>query len=504
MTDYVYNISEGNVEYSPFSLFQNHTLTMTGSYLESNFSFSRQGNDLVIYTGLGSTITINGHFNLLGFSQIDTVFVQNGSTYDLTDPNTKILNNDNNTPFGDVGNTDDETILGGVNDNTISGYGGDDTIYLGDGDDTGDGGDGNDILYGGFGDDTINGGNGNDFIDAGTGNNVIDGGAGIDTISYENAESRIVIKLENDFAFDNGQGGTDDVFNIENVIGSQFDDLIEGNELENIIYSGDGNDRIFLENTRDGIPVVIQGGEHDILYAGAGNDIVSLNTENTYYLDGGEGRDTIRFSTITDDFVTVDTQAGTIHVNNETTARTNFVDMETVVTTTNDDFIYGSSVDEVFQGNQGSDWIEGKGGKDNILGQSGDDILFGGDGNDTINGGSENDILYGGDGLDILTGSAGEDTFVFESASAFNDIDRITDFDSSENDAIDLSDILQAYDPLNDAISDFVQVTSDTTHSYLEVDSDGGADNFVRIAQFDNDITIDDAATLELNGNIIS
>ena len=49
-----------------------------------------------------------------------------------------------------------------------------------------------------------------------------------------------------------------------------------------------------------------------------------------------------------------------------------------------------------------------------------------------------------------------------------------------------IADMLSQYDPLSDSISDFVQITSDTSHSYLEVDVDGGADNLINIVEFTN------------------
>ncbi|MBU1210908.1 MAG: type I secretion C-terminal target domain-containing protein [Alphaproteobacteria bacterium] len=48
-------------------------------------------------------------------------------------------------------------------------------------------------------------------------------------------------------------------------------------------------------------------------------------------------------------------------------------------------------------------------------------------------------------------GRRGQDSFVFESATAFNDIDIITDFDTGSGDMLDISDILDGlYDPMMD------------------------------------------------------
>ncbi|MCP5347359.1 MAG: type I secretion C-terminal target domain-containing protein [Gammaproteobacteria bacterium] len=89
--------------------------------------------------------------------------------------------------------------------------------------------------------------------------------------------------------------------------------------------------------------------------------------------------------------------------------------------------------------------------------------------------------------------------------SAFNDVDVIKDFDiSTDNDAINIADLLTAYDPLSDAITDFVQITDDGTDSTLKVDVDGGADNFVTIATIEGITGLTDEAALETSGNLIA
>lgn len=71
-----------------------------------------------------------------------------------------------------------------------------------------------------------------------------------------------------------------------------------------------------------------------------------------------------------------------------------------------------------------------------------------------------------------MTGGAGRDRFVFEMDSAFNDIDVITDFTILE-DVLDVSDLLTVYDPLTDALADFVSVTRESGQSFVNVDRDG-------------------------------
>ena len=41
---------------------------------------------------------------------------------------------------------------------------------------------------------------------------------------------------------------------------------------------------------------------------------------------------------------------------------------------------------------------------------------------------------------------------------------------------------LDTFDPLNDAIADFIDITTDESGTHVSVDLDGGADNFVHVA----------------------
>lgn len=143
-------------------------------------------------------------------------------------------------------------------------------------------------------------------------------------------------------------------------------------------------------------------------------------------------------------------------------------------------------------------------------GGSGVDTIYGLDGNDIIYGyrssysyTAEN-YLYGGNGDDSIYGDRSDEELYYESTSAFSSIDAITDFDASDNDAIDIADLLSGYDPLTDAISDFVQITDNGTDSILSVDADGGADNFIQIATLTGVTGLTDENALETSGNLIA
>ena len=113
------------------------------------------------------------------------------------------------------------------------------------------------------------------------------------------------------------------------------------------------------------------------------------------------------------------------------------------------------------------------------------------------------DILNGGAGEDIISGGAGADTFMFTSNE--DSVDFITDFSISDGDKIDISDILSGYDPLADAITDFVQITDDGTNSFLAIDADGmtNGTNFIQIAQINYITGLTDEQALVNSGNLI-
>lgn len=96
------------------------------------------------------------------------------------------------------------------------------------------------------------------------------------------------------------------------------------------------------------------------------------------------------------------------------------------------------------------------------------------------------------------------DAFIFDAASAFNDVEVIDDFQLSENDTLDISDLLESYDPLTDAITDYVQITDNGTDSAIAVDANGGADNFSPVALVTNAVGLTDEEVLESSGVLIT
>ena len=128
--------------------------------------------------------------------------------------------------------------------------------------------------------------------------------------------------------------------------------------------------------------------------------------------------------------------------------------------------------------------------------------MKGGSGTDQLWGGDGDDIIYGQDGLDTMCGGSGADKFVFEGASATNNIDVVKDFVTGQGDIIDVHDVLIGY---SGTVTDFVRFTDDSGNTKVEVDRDGtgGTYSFTRIATLTGVTGLTDEAALVSSGNLL-
>jgi Ca2+-binding RTX toxin-like protein len=178
---------------------------------------------------------------------------------------------------GIIANLTDGTIIDGFDDTdtvtniqNVRGTQFNDVINGDNADNYLDGNDGNDVLNGGGGNDTIRGGRGDDTIDGGTGNNTVDYLLDMS----DGAIHGIVADLSEGSILD-GYGDTDTVFNIQNVIGTDFSDLIVGDTNQNILNGAGGDDIL------DGF------GGSDTLTGGSGNDIFVFSSVDYSRFDLG-------------------------------------------------------------------------------------------------------------------------------------------------------------------------------------------------------------------------
>ncbi len=255
---------------------------------------------------------------------------------------------------GDYSHAHSDQISGGAGSDTLHGYDGrdllfgngdDDYLYGGDGSDQLFGGteadhlygeNGNDLLtagpgaydylYGGDGRDTLYGGGGADYLNGGPGKDLISGDSGRDEVIYNDAPGAVTIDLRI-LDFQNTQSaGFDKLVDVEDIQGSAFSDLLEGNSATNNIYGGDGNDTLRGFGGNDGLNDY--GSGNDRMFGGSGSD----------NLRGGLGKDTLR---------------GNI----------------------GNDYIYGGDGNNSLFGNAGSDRLVGDAGRDRLMGGGGIDFF---------------------------------------------------------------------------------------------------------------------------------
>jgi serralysin len=202
-----------------------------------------------------------GADQLLGAGGIDTASytsATNSVTADLTTPANNL-----GDAKGDVFNSI-ENLTGGIYADRLVGNASVNVLT---------GGDGDDILDGKAGNDSLLGGNGDDILIGGAGTDIFDGGAGEDAASFETATAGVVADLTTRTG-STGEATGETFTNIEDLVGSNFNDTLRGNSLANTLVGNAGADSLV---GREG---------NDILYGGAGNDTI----------DGGAGTDVAYFS----------------------------------------------------------------------------------------------------------------------------------------------------------------------------------------------------------------
>ncbi|TAU30025.1 hypothetical protein ELI47_02385 [Rhizobium ruizarguesonis] len=327
-----------------------------------------------------------------------------------------------------------DTITGNEADNTLWGNAGNDSLTGDSGNDTLDGGTGIDKMSGGVGNDVYIVDNANDAVIenanegtdtvrtavgdftlgtnvenltytgtdgfAGYGNaadNVITGGtrfdwldgkAGADTLIGGAGDDTYIVDSLGDIVVEATDGGVDRILtdlaayslagiaNVENlVLRSNGNSTGTGNNLDNMITSGTGN---------------------DTLSGGAGNDT----------LDGGRGADSLTGGTGNDIYVVYDVGDTIIENADE--------GIDTVQTYLTGYTLSANVENLTYHG----PWAFGFVGTGNNL----DNVITGGGATDTLSGGAGNDTLDGWTGADTLIGGTGNDTYVIDNAD-----DRVTE-----------------------------------------------------------------------------
>lgn len=358
------------------------------------------------------------------------------------------------------GEADNDFLRGYFGNDTLDGGHGHDDLRGEDGDDILDGGDGNDILRGGANVDSLVGGTGNDILIGGAGADKLFGGQGnLDMALYEGGDlQRVIVNLTTKIG-SAGEAIGDTYDGIENVAGTEYNDILTGEGGINTLFGRGGNDTLEGMNGDDDL---IGGAGSDVLDGGAGNDLaiysdakadangngvrINLTTNQNFgdealgdelrniehvrgsahrdvligneaanRLEGGAGDDWLYGGAGT----AGDTLVGGTQWNYATyeySTDTNGIVLD-LLNRAND---AGEAKGDVFiditayGGTNYADRIVGVNSYNEFNGNGDNDTLVGGTAGDYLNGGDHNDVLTGGAGADMLVGGDGDDTASYE------------------------------------------------------------------------------------------
>ncbi len=287
------------------------------------------------------------------------------------------------------------------------------------------------LILGGSGDDTFSL-LGSAVLPA---DGLIDGGDGINSLDYSAYATGINVNLSDvdlspsstvPFIRALSATGVDSLANIQNVLGTAHDDVIVGDDGDNLIDAGVGDDRVF---GRKGLDTLMGGPGVNWLFGDGGNDVYLIDptvaadhlVEDEGWVAGGQvssgGSDTVDLrhwtTGITVDLLTASSQlGGLVRLKSKDGAdegQGNFENVLGSATAVNvltgndaDNLLVGGSLNDTITGGKGDDLLAGNGGIDSLDGGDGNDVILGGDGGDMLDGGIGRDILVGGDGLDTI------------------------------------------------------------------------------------------------------
>lgn len=183
---------------------------------------------------------------------------------------------------------------------------------------------------------------------------------------------------------------------IENAVGGAGDDVIIGNQANNVLIGGGGADSLFGLDGNDSLHAQDGGG---MLDGGSGVDWLYAGSDAETLL-GGLGADWVSYIHATGSGISASLATGN----------------GTLGWASGDSY---GGVENLEGSNQG-DILAGDDLANILSGQGGNDFLSGGGGNDVLVAGAGNDTLQGGAGADSFSGGGGTDTARFTSAVILN------------------------------------------------------------------------------------
>jgi Ca2+-binding RTX toxin-like protein len=212
------------------------------------------------------------------------------------------------TGTGRYGTADGDTLIsienvhGSAYGDLLSGNISPNSLYGLDGNDWLDGRGGADLLDGGYGDDTLQGGGSAD---------TLNGGEGADTAWYLDSPAGVLVSLIDDRT-SSGYAEGDDLNSIENVVGSNFSDVLLGDDGANALEGYEGHDTLkgFGGADRlygyDGDDSLVGMDGNDQLVGDTGRDVLN-GGRGADHMYGGPDADVFLWSSIDDLGLTVAT-----------------------------------------------------------------------------------------------------------------------------------------------------------------------------------------------------
>ena len=229
-----------NLHGGPDSDTADYTGSMEPVHVDLRSPFSREDDDPgPVYGGDAEGDMLTSIENIWGSPGADTL----------------IGNHVGNMLAGNAGNdmirgwSGSDHLYGEAGHDVLAGDGGHDVLSGGMGIDELMGGTGNDTLRGGADEDGLYGGDGDDVLEGGAGADMLNGGDGSDTAAYTMSDEAVTINLSRvddvlkrpeakggDATGDEYEKGT-----IENVRGSDNDDMLTGDKAANMLFGKDSD-----------------------------------------------------------------------------------------------------------------------------------------------------------------------------------------------------------------------------------------------------------------------
>ncbi len=297
--------------------------------------------------------------------------------------------------------------------------------------------------------------------------------------------------------------------------------------------SVDGGDTLTADGNYDylyafGGAETLVGGYGTTIYNGTGNDTDVFSTgfgSATIYANASGGSsNTIEFHGVTaSDLAISDNTSGQLIIQDSTGDQltvsggsfswtTGFAmgNVQQIALDAGTDINLQGSLDLTATGN--SEALYGTGYGDHMVALGNGDYMYGISGNNTMvaansgttyfYGGSGNDLMIAGGagGTNYMTMGSGADEIKIESASSNT---TVTGFSAANGDVINISHVLSGYDPLDDALANFVQETTSGGNTAISVDPTGSGNFSAGPLITLNSVTLADLSTLVSDGTLI-